>query len=74
MTREALEPLLAELTGLLAEDDTGASRCLDEIMERLQNHRARESFSRVNRLVAEYNFEGALEQLGRAVEMLDRPD
>ncbi|MET0086950.1 MAG: response regulator [Sedimenticola sp.] len=74
VTRADLEPLLEELTRLLAEDDTGASRCLDEIMERLQNHRARESFSRVNRLVAEYDFEGALEQLSKAVEMLDRSD
>ncbi|MET0094248.1 MAG: response regulator, partial [Sedimenticola sp.] len=74
VTRTELEPLLEELARLLAEDDTGASRCLDEIMERLQNHRARESFSRVYRLVAEYDFEGALEQLGRAVEMLDRSD
>ncbi|MES9956063.1 MAG: response regulator [Sedimenticola sp.] len=74
VTRTELEPLLEELARLLAEDDTGASRCLDEIMERLQDSQARESFSQVYRLVAEYDFEGALEQLGRAVEMLDRSD
>ncbi|MES9844295.1 MAG: hypothetical protein ABW131_06570, partial [Candidatus Sedimenticola sp. 6PFRAG5] len=69
---EELDVLLDELSELLEENDTGASRCLEKIQAHLKDKQIGEYFSQIDQSIAEYDFDSALEQLNRAVEAIRR--
>ncbi|MGZ3184319.1 MAG: response regulator [Telluria sp.] len=71
LERTALEAQLRQLAGLLAEDDSGAARLAEEVLPLLQEAGQGDHARQLKRLVSQYDFEGALEQLELAARALD---
>ncbi|HZX27894.1 MAG TPA: multi-sensor hybrid histidine kinase, partial [Telluria sp.] len=69
--RGALCARLRELAGLLAQDDSGAAKLADQVLPQLRDAGQGEHARQLKRLIAQYDFEGALEQLEAAAAALD---
>ncbi|MBF0280894.1 MAG: response regulator [SAR324 cluster bacterium] len=58
-----VEPLIKELTNLLADDDTEAANVVEKLQELLAGSEAGEVLSKVEQCISEYDFEEALVHL-----------
>jgi two-component system sensor histidine kinase/response regulator len=69
--RALLEQAMRELAALLAQDDSEAAKRVEQICPMLAAAGQGEHGRQVKRLIAQYDFEGALEQLGQAAAALE---
>ena len=70
INREALAPLFKELSGLLESGHSKSAEQVAEIQANLGGN-ARQQLSTINELIADYEFEEALEYLTRLADSLD---
>ncbi|MES2130030.1 MAG: response regulator [Pseudomonadota bacterium] len=71
LDRGALEQGMRELAVLLAQDDAGAAKLVDGLCPALTLAGQGEHSRQIKRLVTQYDFEGALEQLNEAAAAME---
>ncbi len=60
-----IAPIIEKLKGLLEDDDSEATRCLSSLKEELKGSNFQVELDKMERLIGGYDFEGALELLGK---------